>query len=1044
MMSNEATPKFQFPHVYIVEASAGSGKTYCLAKRYVQLLLGPNIPFQDAPLKNILAITFTNKAMVEMKERILEFLKKIALDQFSSSAEQNELLLPLGMDAACARLKAEAMLDELIKNYNFFQVQTIDSFINAILSGCAFKLDLSASFKIKTDYRDALAYSLDRLVDRAATEAEPRALFHRFLMQYLHLENRSGWFPKREILKKLQQLFFINNKHLGAFLVPAISFKELSRQKAAVLKKMRRLKEMLPPETRADFKKTLLSFCLSPHDSFDLQNVSKFFARPDFPITKQGHLSAAVVKLWASLRRDLRVLAEAESEFVFGAYVEMLREVAKDLRLLASREDVLFLEELNKQARSLFEEKALTVPELYYRLATRLKHFLIDEFQDTSRLQWENIFMMVEEALATGGSLFYVGDKKQAIYRFRGGEVLLFDAVRARFKGHRIMTEHLVTNYRSEKAIVDFVNAVFSVENLRLFLEGQSESGKKRVLGSAEIRGILEVFQGSQQTTLPGKKAGYVQVRHLDSKNKEERNQLTQRNVLALVEELTQRGFAYQDLALLTRKNDDVELLTEWFLGQGIPVESEKTLNIRHNASIKELVSFLKFLNSPIDNVSFVSFLCSPMFVRATGLEMAAMHGFVFALRQKKTQETPVYLYREFRRQYPPIWERYCEEFFQNVGFVPCYELTVSILEKFRCLEHAADHQGFFMHFLELIKCQEEEHVGLAAFLEYFDQAPDEDLYLKVAQTNALKILTVHKAKGLGFPVVILPFLEFNVKVEPDVCLVEDQGLRLKRIHEAARLFSPQLEEEYRGEYTKAFADELNSIYVAMTRAKEELYIFVPERAEKGTNKVKLLLPQALATVGQPARRSRADRGRRPDGVEIPVSRYRDWVQFLNDEFTDAQAIEHREKILKGDVLHNILALLGNCQGKDTEEMLSDAFLKTKLKFPHADDFGTYEVLVRRLLSWDSVRPFLFVKKGDVYQEKEIVGFDGHARRLDRLIVTPEAVVVIDFKSGREERPQDEEQVREYIELLKTVYSGRNIKGVLIYLDDFIVKEVYG
>ncbi len=189
---------FQFPQVCVVEASAGSGKTFELAKRYLQLLINPGLKIQEIPLRNILAITFSNKATIEMKQRILDFLKKIALDQFSSQEEKQEIFSGLGVEELLARKKAFLILDELFRNYNFFQVQTIDSFINAILSACAFRLDLSANFRIKTDALDYLAYGLDILIDRAATDKKVAKAFADFLKQYLSLENKTGWFPKKK------------------------------------------------------------------------------------------------------------------------------------------------------------------------------------------------------------------------------------------------------------------------------------------------------------------------------------------------------------------------------------------------------------------------------------------------------------------------------------------------------------------------------------------------------------------------------------------------------------------------------------------------------------------------------------------------------------------------------------------------------------------------------------------------------------------------------------------------------------------------------
>ena len=184
------------PEVRVVEASAGSGKTFALAKRYVQLLLNPDLHFEQVPIRNILAITFTNKAAFEMKARILDFLKRIALKSLSSD-EARDILGPIGVDEDTASHKAYAIMEELIHNYNFFQVQTIDSFINALLSGCAFKVGLSANFKIRRNYSEYLERSLDQMIDAAGQNKNVQKTFERFLHQYLYLENKTGWFPKK-------------------------------------------------------------------------------------------------------------------------------------------------------------------------------------------------------------------------------------------------------------------------------------------------------------------------------------------------------------------------------------------------------------------------------------------------------------------------------------------------------------------------------------------------------------------------------------------------------------------------------------------------------------------------------------------------------------------------------------------------------------------------------------------------------------------------------------------------------------------------------
>ena len=193
------------PQVLCLEASAGSGKTFCLAKRYVQLSLSL-AQKQTVPIQSILAITFTNKATWAMKSRILDFFKRIALKQLKPF-EVQDIIKPLGLDENQASSLAIGLMNDVIRQYHYFQVQTIDSFMNILLSGCSFKIGLSARFRIQRNSREYLQLSLDELLDQANSDKKVRQLFEDFVRQYLFLENRSGWFPREDLLKVVSELF---------------------------------------------------------------------------------------------------------------------------------------------------------------------------------------------------------------------------------------------------------------------------------------------------------------------------------------------------------------------------------------------------------------------------------------------------------------------------------------------------------------------------------------------------------------------------------------------------------------------------------------------------------------------------------------------------------------------------------------------------------------------------------------------------------------------------------------------------------------------
>ncbi|MBU1726244.1 MAG: UvrD-helicase domain-containing protein, partial [Candidatus Omnitrophica bacterium] len=743
-----------FPQVRVVEASAGSGKTYCLASRYLSLLISPALKPEEVPLERILAVTFTNKSAWQMKARILDFLKRIALDKFKNQEEKDAMLSILSMDEESARRKSFLVMEQVIRNYNFFQVQTIDSFINTILSGCAFKLGLSANFKIKPDYKEHLAYSLDLFIDQSLGNPLIRKHFNDFLENYLYLENKKSWLPKKDILSVMSSLFDASNIAAMDF----VRFEKEAGQIRETLAKIRllmlELKKNMPEGSNLTTWRSFIEKFSEETQLNSLEDFFKPFSKEVFGMRSGFSAAREALELWEEIKEMIRGYYESKSFSLFNCYIDIFQGVSQNLRDISKKEDILFLSQLNLEAKKLFEEGYVTVPELYYRLAVKLQHFLIDEFQDTSRLQWKNIFPMVEDALSRGGSLFYVGDRKQAIYRFRGGDVLLVDAVKEELSAFNVIPQALTKNYRSQKAIVEFNNRVFSRDNLLRFISERKELQKPCLeFSNDDILEITDIFHASTQEYLPQNAFGYVEIEDIESDNEDDTDSLVKDRLLGVIAELGLR-FSYDDIAILCRSNREVEAISSWLVENKIPVASEKTLNISENHLIKELIGFLKFLDSPIDNISFAAFILGDIFSAKSAIKKEEAASFLFRVLRL---EKPAFLYREFQKAFPKEWQGLLDEFFKTSGFVPLYELAITILEKFSVMQNFPSYQGFFMKLLELIKEQEEENQDIQSFLEYFENAPAEDLYIYFAETNAVKALTIHKAKGLEFPAVIIP-----------------------------------------------------------------------------------------------------------------------------------------------------------------------------------------------------------------------------------------------------------------------------------------------
>ena len=1028
---------FSVPEVRIVEASAGSGKTYALAKRYVQLLINPSIVPEDVPLKSILAITFTNKATIEMKERIIDVLKKLALDGFSSKSEEADILSALGVSKDEASRRAHRVMEYIIRNYNYFQIKTIDSFINAVLSGCALKLNLSSRFEIKTDHSAYISYSVDALIDRARKDPVVIELLRRFMTQYLHVERKSGWLPRKEMLAVVDNMYRGMNRYGREFVLYAgRPAGDIAAQKKDIIGRIRSIHKKLPKKVNARFYSAISSWSEEDPGRLYIGRLSSYFSYEAIPVNKGGIIPDELAYEWDALRAELRNLAHREAYGYFDCYVDIFRYVVEEMRWLTRKDDVLFLDELNRQACRLFDTEKAIVPELYYRLAARLRHFLIDEFQDTSQLQWRNLVPMIEEALATGGSLFYVGDKKQAIYGFRGGSTGLFDTAPGSFSYLEPKKEALVKNYRSCPEIVSFVNGAFSRENLGLCVDALYEDEKKGIarFTPAEKERILDVFADARQVCSDESRHGYVRIEPCLAASAAERNRIIRRKLTETILSVKER-FDYRDIAVLARSNSHVELFTGWLMAEGIPVESEKTLDVRQNTVVKELLSLLAFLYSPVDSLAFASFITGDIFAGATGIKAEEIRKFIFA-RQAKSS----HLYLDFRETFRETWDVFFEKSFVTVGFVPLYELAVSMISEWKVMSNFAGEQVFVLRLLEIILNREKEGGGFDALTAYLKKSADPELFVNAAAMDAVQMITMHKVKGLQFPVVIIPLLDMETSL-----LGKDDagyhmahgadGISLVRLNRDYAAYSDDLKAISREKYTENFISELNVVYVALTRARDELYAFVPGAPEKNDNPAGLLVGREIVERGAPCAKRPPARMRDEYRITASAPLYGDMVEILKNEVSDSPSLARRKSVQRGLLLHEALSLVGNLEGKNVPWVLDSAAAMAELSLPGAAHPGEARSLLAAAVAKEELHRLFYCKDGVIMREKEVMTPRGAFKRIDRLIVTASAVEVIDYKSGPEEQNVHVRQVKEYMVLVKDIYPGKKITGAILYLD---------
>jgi ATP-dependent exoDNAse (exonuclease V) beta subunit len=1029
--------RLEFPHIFVYEASAGSGKTRRLAERYVDFLLHYSdkrpVPFN---FRNLIAITFTNEAAGQMRQEILKMLKAKSLGKEKKSS------------------KALQIVDEIIQNYSDFAVRTIDSFVHSLLIASSLELKLPPDYEIISQPRLYLEYVLDDFLDEIIRDPEISRLFVGFLNHFLIVEGQRHWYPKRILLSLLIRFYREENGRAKLF-EDINGDLDLSKEEEKLKERIREFLLSLTEQTKVNqhFIRGLSSSLENSGPAF-LKSLSRYVDRSLLPGKGVLNKNAAqpdskLIRSWNQFMSQYRDYAYAFALLRYSSYLKVFSKFRQRFEDFKEEKRIVFLDELNKKARQFLTSEGLLPAEIYYKLSLVLYHYLIDEFQDTSILQWENIQALVEDALSKGGSLFYVGDKKQAIYRFRGGEVELFDLIKGRFSNRvaKIYHEVLLCNYRSQREIVDFNNSIFSQENLKKFLTDSTR------LTSEYRQRILDVFKDSQQKPAgAGRQNGYVRIEVIDGDNKQQTQERLNASLKQNILQLKER-FDYRDILILVRDNQDAERIACFLLEQGFPVCAARTVSVRQNYVIRQIISLLKFLNSPIDNLCFADFILGDVFAKATRLNPEEIQLWLENLRVNEEEGV---LYTQFRSAYPSIWEGFLHYLFNAVGFLPVYDLAETILIKFNIEENFPYLTGFTQRLLEILNdLQEQGKNSLPDFLEWFENAEEEELFVQLPLgLDAIKILTIHKAKGLSSPVVILPYAALEVKVgevafeAPKIVHETPEGLYLLYLQKEICQKHSKLAPIYQREYFQALLDELNCFYVGCTRAASELYIYLPRKINRNTNPlISLLLSRDQDKNLKEFGRRSVSRGVPPlweaklqtDKKKIKPARILPQELFksiLKDQLMSTEQIlsEGRRFLAKrGDVLHYLLAEI------DPFDFLENAhsYIQNIKDACRLFNHPYSEEIIGQFIDFfrDTKIQSFFNPEFDSFNEKEIVDRQGNLKRIDRLVVAKDKVMVIDYKTGEEYQQQHQDQVREYLGLVKELYPDRLCEGWLIYFD---------
>ncbi len=1041
-----------FPHILRVRASAGSGKTYILALRFAQFLLSGKIP---RPLpENILAITFTRAATAEMRSRVLDRLKKAAMGD-DNSVKGLASLVSIPPEAVSK--EAERVVDELVFRYDSFQVCTIDSLITRLVRACSLELGLSPVLETETHTEPYTVSALDRMLLAAGRDTDLFEDLKDFALHYLDFEGKGGWWPRyalHQVFVKFLEIETRTGKGLKAGRAPRMG--AVSAALAGEAAQFLELGEglgvasMLKKTERACIEKA----ANGDDETFKSKTWQKASARDLFK--KSCDVPVEMEVSWRRLRSLAGAYALARALKRPLPYIRLFRRWKEELAAVKEKRQTIFLGDINLLARRLTGE--FPASEVLFRLGERIRHVLVDEFQDTSALQWKNLRPLLEEAVSNGGSLFCVGDTKQTLYRWRGSDAHIFDEAPKGFSsiapGH-LLDLDLKHNWRSRRVILDFVADIFATPCL------MAAEGFVNDLGEEDARRIARAFASASQSVPPEREeahgGGYVSVEKTeglkDSPPWERLVRLLETDIL------TRRPPG--DVMVLLRRNEDVEGVTAALLAVGIPTVSERLLDVRSDPVVREILSFIRFLDQPEDIhlVAILSGRIAECVWRRHGPEGISPNEWIESVSARPNRRAA--LKNVLRQDLPGLWEALFLPFVRKSGSHTVHDLATRMVKTFRIRERFPEAWPSVRRLLSVMHEGEPELGGdPAAFLEWMEAAPMGDLLLPMPKdAHAVRVMTIHKAKGLEAPVVVLPKAAIVPRTDNMICEETRDGLRLWQTTQELRKVSERLSRLHKRDLKEAWRDELNCLYVALTRAREELHLLVPPKLGNRTNRILGIIDHVaenkadVFTRGEmlPEKTAHWNKGVLELSADCPheteETKRRPWEALLvrRDESGSPFLSPVRQKAIRsGEAVHRLLARLTAPLACPPEADPLAALLSDMLE-PWEWDEITPEDLKRIAdsLLIPEARPLFWpVEEARISTEREIADANGELYRIDRLVVTDREVSVCEYKTGERPRSRDAEQLSRYLALLSSIYQNRSVSGILLYLDAGIAQRV--
>lgn len=1042
------------PAFSIYNASAGSGKTYTLVKEYLKIIL--KAKHNDA-YKNILAITFTNKAVFEMKTRIVESLFDFSKDNPTEKSMQ--LMADVGkeiqLNSFQIKTKAQAIIKNIIHNYAAFDISTIDKFTHKVIRAFAFDLGLPITFDVSLDTENLLQEAVDAIVAKAGEDEELTKLLIDFTME--KTDDDKSWDVSSEIMNTgrlilnenyREEIVSLKDKTIPEFMALKTKLEEtcksLEKENSHLANEALQLIDTQGIDRKSFSRETFPNHLGFIQRSELKPTHKKFRTVDDIAINKNANDRDRIEGIAEELIYTLyKVYKNYEKKDFYQAFLKnitplsLLNTVSNELAKIQEDQNILSISEFNKL---IFEHiQNQPAPFIYERLGEKYKHFFIDEFQDTSEMQWHNLIPLIDNALSSEdlqgiqGSLMIVGDPKQAIYRWRGGKAEQFidlSKTKNPFSNKDKEVFNLETNYRSFDTVIAFNNDFFK------FLAQK--------FSNDNYKDLYEKYSFQKSNTKVG---GYVNISFIpetdaelvleDDEENPDKNDIYLKTTLQTIRKVAAEGFSFAEIVLLTRNNKHGVLLANYLTENDIPVISSESLLINASSEVQFILNMLRYLNDKSDIESLANAL------------------YYLNQNNDTNLETHDFIYQGIQHNDEIALEKWLANFgihlsFQNSRRKSLYEIAELIVVK--CI-NPKNNNAYVQYFLDIVLERDVKYqMSISDFLAYWDKNGHKLSIPSAEGSNAIRIMTIHKSKGLEFPVVIFPFAEENYSapkrekmwidsqsddLDFDKFLIDKSSKVTEYGENAATVYHQKSEED--------LLDNSNVLYVALTRAEEQLYVIssLKERNKAGDlpNNSASLFIEFLencknfdATVltyefGTPKRVSK----------QKPLEAKRKTIEVVKSVIhPDAIKIAQRESLMWGthqqkaiefgNVLHEILAEV------KTQNDIALA-IKKALETGLITENQQQEVTktIADIVFHPELKDF-FDENANIFNEQAIIKKESKTIRPDRVTISGENAYLLDYKTGKHQSKY-ENQLKEY-ELALHEMGFHVQKKALLYIGE--------